>query len=181
MIFRILHVLLVVGIGALAFSIGLTTAGITVAPGSEGENGDGESTSYLASWVQVAVANDVIPASVPAAVNTTVGAPTVLPSTNQSFVVNAATAGHAAVRWDFNETLLSGSLRGIEFRIDFTIVCSSGCVPLSSQFSVYLQFQAASPPFALIFHLYWDSGTAGAISVTTAQQVSLACRGPVFC
>jgi hypothetical protein len=162
---------------ALAFGAGLATAvGLTVTAGPA-ENGGGSQHPgvWLPYWEQFgAVDNLTIPAAPPALISTTDATPTVLPSANTAYRLDAATAGHTALVWVFNETD-NGFNANRELMLTFTI--STGAGPAITSITAYIETQAAGPGSAWKFTFYWDSGSAGAIALNSEEEVSELCSG----
>ncbi len=164
----------------VAFAVGLATgAGITVTNGAAETGGAGttHTGAWLAFWDQIGALEHVTtPATPPALVSTTDGSPTVLPGASTSYMIDAGTAGHAALEWVFNETKITPFPTNNEVMVTFTI--STGAGPTITTIVAFVETQGTPPPIAgLQFTFYWDSGSAGAISLNFEEQVSQFCSG----
>ncbi|HYA71168.1 MAG TPA: hypothetical protein VEH28_07375 [Thermoplasmata archaeon] len=163
---------------AVAFSAGLGVAwaALSVSPVTIHGAGNYVHTTRLTFWTQQAAWTTSIPAAVPAAASTTIGTPSILPATGQAYRINAATAGHGAVQWNFTETTTPP--HNAEFEITFQI--TSGATPTNSTITVYFETQAANPASALTFVLYFDAG-AGTAVLDRSIELTQQCTGVGAC
>jgi len=164
-------------VALITFGAGYAFAAISVTNSTETGQGNYVNTAALAWW-SLSAANPaavgVVPSSVPAALSTTVGTPTVLAGTATSYMVNTGTAGHIAQIMKFAET--GAAPANTEVEISITVSATT-----SVSTTVYVETQAA--PAALTFTLYIDVGDASTATVTInyAEQISQQCSAVGSC
>lgn len=153
--------------------------GLTVTTGTTTANGNYESATSLAWWSFQTSATTTIPTSVPSAASTTVASPTILPSTGTlAFVINAATAGHNAIRWDF--TLATTAPTSTEVEITFTAGTGVGS---TTTIKIYVETQTSIPSPAKTYSFYFDAGTtlASNFVIQTFDETSQRCAAVGSC
>jgi len=131
------------------------------------------------SWWTVAtnpISVTIVPSSVPTAASTTVGTPTTLPATGQSYGVGTLTAGDIAQTFKFSEA--TSAATSTELEITFTLSTSSVTTT-----TVYVETQSTAPGTAQTWVFYMDAGSAASASVTInyAEQVSQQCSSVGTC
>ncbi len=157
--------LLVAGVVVGSFLGGLATGAFTVTAGSETGAGVANPVSALTWWILETASTDVVPVLLPTSASTSATAPTVLTATNGSYALGAATAGHGAVRFDFQEKGAPTSTE-VEFIVQF--VNATGVAHAAT---VYFETQATSPSVSLLFSLYLDAGPAPAAFLQASELV----------
>ncbi len=155
---------------AVGLVSGVALASITVSSLTEAARGGSITPARLAYWTQVAVWTTFIPGTVPPAVNTTVAAPTVLPATGTSYVVNSATSGHGAIQWNFTEATNAPASTEVEV----TLTVTYGSTPATQVITFFVETQAVIPGTAQTFGFFFDAG-AGATLLDTSVQSSQEC------
>ncbi|MCI4345729.1 MAG: hypothetical protein L3K07_03100, partial [Thermoplasmata archaeon] len=116
-----------------------------------------------------------IPGSVPGAVSTTVGTPSVLGASSSSYVINTATGGHASVELSFLES--SSAPTSTEIEVTFTVTV--GSPGTTSTVTAYVETQSTVST-TLLFNFYFDAG-AGALVFDSAQEISQPCSSVGSC
>jgi hypothetical protein len=164
---------------AIVAVVGIATAAYVIQSNSGAAGGVQNGSAFLSHWQQTAVVSTTTPARVPAALSTTVGAPTRLPATSTPYRVDAATAGDPAAEWVFVES--TGIGLNLEIEVEYTVQYTLGAVAHTASGTVYLESQAAAPGADLTFELYWDSGSAAAIELVTESEISQACSAVGSC
>ena len=163
----------VAGVASFFVAFGVASASLGVSPVTLHGTGNYVHGARLTFFTQDSVWTSAIPATVPAAISTTVGTPTVLPTTGLSYVINAATAGDGAIEWNFTETTTPPH----NTELELTFLITSGATPTNATVSVYLKTQAANPASTLTFIVYFDTGIGAAIleeSVEVTQECGAA-------
>jgi hypothetical protein len=167
----------VVGTSLLAFVAGFALASpITISSSIYSGEGNMHSGGFVTWWLFVAVDVGAIPVTVPSAANATSGSPTVLSPTANSYVLNAATSGHKAVFWEFNET--TSAPRNTELGLVFSVTNGSGGTNTTT--TVYVETQGAAPGSTLTFRFYFDSGLLTA-SLAGELELTVECMGLGTC
>lgn len=130
-----------------------------------------------AYWTWQSSALVTIPAAVPGAASANPATPTILPAGAAGYTINAATAGHPAVRWVFRETTATPASTELELR--FVV----GLTNTAAHITVYVETQAAPPGAAHNYRFYWDAGTFAptAITIETMEATVLACAAVGNC
>jgi hypothetical protein len=145
--------LAVIAVGALAVGI-VSAVGSQVTSGATETGAGAYVTEHpLAYWGWHATELTTIPAAVPPAVSTTVGAPTHIGRVAASYVINAAVAGQTAVAWVFEESTAAPD------RTELAITFVDGLSSAATTITVYLETAPRAPGAALTFTFYWDAGT----------------------
>jgi hypothetical protein len=172
--------------GAVASAVLLTTSllggvigaatTLLLGPSEQGQ-GAYESEQTPTYWGWVATVIQAIPAVVPSAASTNVGAPTVLPRPGSSYVIDPSTAGDPAVVWQFLEGPTTPPSTELEVRFVATLGQPTIII------TVYLETQTVIPPRTPGYDLYWDAGTFAPATITVdAMRVTvLACSSLGTC
>lgn len=164
-----------------AFIGGFAVAGsLTINSGpSEAGNGNFESTTSLAWWTQASVGLAATPGTVPTAISSTVGTPTVLAGSSQSYMANTGTAGDVAHFFKMTEN--TGAPASTELEIVITV--STGSTPSVNTIPLFVESQASPPGSALTFTIYYDLGSASSATVVlnSVQQISQQCASVGVC
>jgi hypothetical protein len=165
----------------VAFGFGYAmAASLTISSGAS-ENGGGvyHATDSIAWWSETSVGLGTV-ASGLTQLSGTAGSPTVLAATNQSYAVNAPTAGDVSHVFHLQEAA-SGVPANTEIEMVFSI--STGSVPTVTTLTVYLETQAAPPGAVHTFTLVYDLGSAasGSIVLNDVQQISEQCSAVGTC
>jgi hypothetical protein len=131
----------------------------------------------LAYWTWQSTVLATIPAAVPGGASVNPAAPSILPVGARSYTINAATAGHPAVRWIFQETTAAPMSTELELR--FVV----GLTNPAAHITVYVETQAAPPGAAHNYRFYWDAGAFAptAITIETMEATVLACTAVGNC
>lgn len=172
--------LVVVPLVLLSFVGGLVLALTITAGTSDRGSGAYEGSTELAYWTLAGTFADTMHGALPGAASTTVGTPTVLPASTQSYRINAATIGNAAVRWNFTE----GTSSPVNTEIEITFTIAYAISGANSTIKIYLETQGTAPASPLVFQLYYDSGGTGAPGSSAVQafvQLSQQCAGIGTC
>jgi hypothetical protein len=164
-------VLLCVGLGG-AVSLRLT-------PSAELDSGVQAPTQFLTHWQQVGSESGLTPAPVPRLWSGTVGAPTRLPRVSSADRIDAATTGHLALMWVFNETV--GVARSTELEITFHIRYLAGAVPTTATVTRFVETQAAALAGPLTFTVYWDSGRVAGVTFVNQLEFVQVCAAVGTC
>jgi hypothetical protein len=162
----------------VTFGTGYALAAISVTNSAETAGGNYVNPNAIAGWSLAATsptAVGVIPASGTTAASTTVGTPSVLPSSATSYTVGTVTAGDVAQILRFAET--TSAPANTEIEITFTLNTGAG----TTTTTVYVETQAST--VAQTFTFYLDAGSAASSSVTLnfAEQVSQQCSAVGTC
>lgn len=155
-------------------------AALTITSGpSETGNGNFESTTSIPWWTQASVGLSSIPTSVPTALSTTVGSPTVLAATGQAYMINTGVANDVNHFFKFTEA--ATAVANTELELVFTV--STGAGPTVTIVTVYVETQSTIPGSAQTFTLDYDLGSAGSGSIVlnSVQQVSQTCSAVGTC
>lgn len=168
--------LAVVAVGALALGIAAGVATQITNGGVETGAGAYVTEQPLAYWEWRETAIGTIPTAVPAAVSTTVGAPTRLARFGGSYVLNAAVAGQTSVVWTFEETA------GAPARTELVLTFVDGLTPPARTVTVYVE-TAVRIGATVAFTFYWDAGTfaPGALDIETMTTTAQACTAVGTC
>jgi hypothetical protein len=167
------------GAAVLAFLAGWgVAASATVVHGTEHVSGIYEAETDLAYWTNNGTYITTMPSPVPSLVSTSAAAPTVLPSSPVDYTLNAGTAGHPAVRWDFTEN--ASAPASTEIEIEFNV--SAGTGPVSTV-KVFVETQATAPASPLTIRFFFDSGTTtpGPIFIRNLVDASAQCSAIGTC
>jgi len=149
-----------------AFCVGLALGAVSILSATESGGGTLVNTLPLPWLTAQNVGAASVPSPVPATVSGSAGAPTVLGASNQSFVVNAATAGDSSVRWNLSEISAAAS---VELELTFTLVnVSSGIV---TTLVAFVESQSAPPSHTVVFTFYLDEGSGTATLDRTSLVV----------
>jgi len=134
----------------------------------------------LTWWSEVALVSGSIPGTVPPATGSVVGTPVVLSAAGSSYRIGAATAGHLAQVFWFNET--TAAPLSTEFEIKITV--SVGGTPATTTTVGYLETRTTAPGSTLTYLVYFDTGAAalpGTAFLTTVTQLTQQCTGIGTC
>ncbi|MCI4345728.1 MAG: hypothetical protein L3K07_03095 [Thermoplasmata archaeon] len=148
-------------------------ASITVLHVNETGEGAYASSSGVNGWTWLGVSYWTTPSPAPTQLSHTVGAPTVLGAASGSYTINAGTAGHAALSWNYTEQ----ALLPISTEFEFTFKVGTSALPSLSIVKAYIETQFLHL-FALNFDLFFDLGTGSSTSLpidtiqVTVQQCS---------
>ena len=173
-------------LGGTIIALLLLTMGWVVAVSFSIQNGSTETgagtyhaTSSLTYWAEASVGVATQPGTLPTALSTTVGSPTVLAATATNYAINTATLNDLAHFWKFTEATTAPA--STELELAFTV--STGAAPLITQVLVYVETQATVPGTATTFTLYYDLGapSAGTITLNSVTEVSQQCGAVGTC
>jgi hypothetical protein len=165
-------------------ALGVLAIGIVAAVGTQISNGGTEtgagayvSEHPLAYWEWEGTALGTIPAAVPPAVSTTVGAPTRMPRGGATYVINPSEAGQTSVEWTFEETTAAPG------RTELAITFVDGLTSAASSITVYLETGFRAPGTAVTYSFYWDAGTfaPAALDIETMSTTVQACTAIGTC
>jgi hypothetical protein len=144
-------------LATVAFVAGLASGGafsVVLGPAELGA-GTGASGAPLGWWGQQGVDLTTVPGAVPSLASLNASAPTVLTSSNQSYLLAAGTAGHVAVRWNFTE--LGTASTSTELEVYLAVTNQSLGI---STYTIFVETQAIAPTSALTVAFYFDAGTS---------------------
>ncbi|MCI4363884.1 MAG: hypothetical protein L3K13_06255 [Thermoplasmata archaeon] len=158
----------------LGVLLGYSAAGsLTVLHANETGEGAYAAETTVNGWTWLGVSYWTVPNPAPTQLSHTVGTPTVLGGASASYSVNAATAGHAALSWNYTEQ----ALLPISTEFEFTFKVGTSALPSVSIVKAYIETQFLHL-FALNFDLFFDLGTGSSTSLPidtiqlTVQQCS---------
>ncbi|HLM91829.1 MAG TPA: hypothetical protein VK424_07270 [Thermoplasmata archaeon] len=155
---------------AASFHVGLSP---------ENLGAESSKTGFLTHWQFVGAARGTTPAPVPRVWSAAVATPTRLPRASGTALVRAGVTGHTAASWTFNETVGIGV--STEIVIEYTVNYVVGGIPHTAAGSVFVETQRRAPAGPLTFTVYWDSGTAAAVTIVSLLEVSQLCSAVGVC
>jgi hypothetical protein len=160
--------LLVAALSAGALLVGVALGATVIQGGTESGGGMAEQTSFL-SWLAVnSVRADTIPGPIPASVSTSASSPTVLPSSNESFLLGTGHVSDSALRWDLQ---MSSPPPSTEAEVTFEVVnATTGAVTI---FSAFVESPSTPPSNTPLMSFYLDDGTESVVlagETVVAQQ-----------
>ncbi len=145
------------------------------------ETGSGmyHATSSLTYWTETSVGVGTQPGTLPTALSTTVGTPTVLAGAAANYAINPATLNDLTHFWKFTEATTAPV--STELELEFTV--STGAGPTITLVSVFVETQAATIGAAITFTLYYDLGSAasGTITLNAVTEISQQCGAVGTC
>jgi hypothetical protein len=163
----------------LGSALGYTVAGsVTILHATETAEGAYASERTVPGWTWLGVSYWLTPSPAPAQLSHTVGTPTVLGGTAASYLVNAGTAGHAAISWNYTEEAVLPN--STEF--EFTFKVGTSDLGSTSVVKAYLETQLLHL-VALNFDLFFDLGTGSstALPIDTLQVTVQQCSSNGTC
>ncbi len=168
-------------VALLAISGGWVMASsFTITQGNT-ETGAGSyhTTSALAWWTEASVGVGTQPGTLPTALSTTAGTPTVLSAAGSNYAINTPTAGDVVHFWKFTEA--TSAPTSTELELQFTI--STGAGPTVTQVTVYVESQATAPATAQTFVLFYDLGSpaSGTITLNSVTEIGQQCASVGSC
>jgi len=141
--------------------------------------GEYVSTSGISTWWTAGeVESTTIPATVPGAVSTTVGTPTVLPASNANYTLNAATAGSKAILWEFVENTTAPPSTELELNVNISVGPSA-----TVSIVAFVETQSSAPVANLTFQFYYQTGvvTLTKTVIQSFTEVSQQCTSIGVC
>jgi len=168
---------MVIIVAVISLAAGVVLGAVTVT--SRGETGSGTSVggNNLAYWTQADADNlSTVPAGT-TALSTAVGTPTTLAAAATTYTINAATTGHAAVRWNFTES--TSAPTSTEFEETFKVV--TGAADTVTIVTVYAETRATAPGAAVIFTILYDVGSTTAPILDSVLEITQQCSSVGHC
>ncbi len=146
---------------------------------TETGGGNYHATNSIAYWTETAVGVSTQPGTLPTALSTTVGTPTVLAAAATNYAVNTPTLNDLAHYWKFSEATTAPVSTEVE--LQFTV--STGVSPTITQVTVYVETQTTAPGAAITFTLFYDLGSAasGTITLNAVTEISQQCGSVGTC
>ncbi|MFI5414563.1 MAG: hypothetical protein ACHQ16_02715 [Candidatus Lutacidiplasmatales archaeon] len=130
-----------------AFSVVLGPAELGVGTGGRG--------APVVWWDQQALGLTTVPGTVPSVVSLNASAPTVLTSSNQSYLLATGIAGHVAVEWNFTELVSAPTSTELEVYLAVT----NQSVGIST-YTIFVETQPVALTTALTISFYFDAGSS---------------------
>jgi hypothetical protein len=165
----------------LTFAAGYALAAafsVTNGPNESG-NGNYEAAGSIPWWTQSAVGLSSVPVTVPTALSSSAGTPTILAAAGQAYMINTGTVGDLDHFFKFTES--SSAASSTEIELTFTI--STGSTPSPTIVTVYAETQSTVPASAQTYTLAYDLGSpaTGTIVLDSFQQISQQCSSVGSC
>jgi hypothetical protein len=166
-----------IALATSAFVAGLASGGaisIMLGPAELGA-GTGGSGTPVVWWGQQGVDLTTVPGTVPPVASLNASAPTVLTSSNQSYLLAPGTAGHVAVRWSFTELVSAPTSTELEVYLAVT----NQSVGIST-YTIFVETQTVTQTSPLAISFYFDAGTS-LIGLRDVLEVTQQCGSVGSC